>query len=483
MPDESLKVVIGADVSQGVAGINQFNRALTQVKPGAQSASLAMINLGRVAQDLPFGFLGIANNLNPLLESFQRLRQESGSNIGALKALGSSLIGGGGLGLALSVVTALMSFASVGFSAWTRGMHGAKEAADEFQKSIKDINTLQNEAVSSVQGQIATVTALGKVISDANKPYAERKRALEELKETNKSYFGDLTLESAKLGILAARVQDYTKALVQQAIVKKFADAIAETAEAVSKQEKEVQKAATALALLNKEQAKQEELLKHPKRDVISGQGQGAFLSTVFSGVAQAEQRLREEQDKLLKLDVQRIDQTNVLNSAVEAGLQLRDLESTKLKQIKEQVDAIHHAHILDPKDLELAQRIHDTINGIRQPEKKAAFNGAAPTTAPLLPVDTTKFFKPFDEVQAKLDAFNTAFKGQLETLATTFGTGVAELFGSLIGGAGFGNAVKQFGSLIGSALQSIGETAIKAGIEILPLKKPLQVYSLILPL
>ena len=47
-------------------------------------------------QDAPFGFIGIQNNLNPLLESFQRLKAETGSTGGAFKALSKSLLGPAG---------------------------------------------------------------------------------------------------------------------------------------------------------------------------------------------------------------------------------------------------------------------------------------------------------------------------------------------------------------------------------------------------
>lgn len=73
-----------------------------QVTRGADAAGQSLQNLGRIAQDAPFGFIGIANNINPLVESFQRLKKESGSTGGALKALAGSLAGGGGLGLVFS---------------------------------------------------------------------------------------------------------------------------------------------------------------------------------------------------------------------------------------------------------------------------------------------------------------------------------------------------------------------------------------------
>src|ERR1700749_215569 len=59
----------------------------TKFPAGANQAAAAMTNLGRVVQAAPFGFVGISNTLNTLLESFQRFRAESGSSGAALKAL------------------------------------------------------------------------------------------------------------------------------------------------------------------------------------------------------------------------------------------------------------------------------------------------------------------------------------------------------------------------------------------------------------
>ena len=78
--------------------------ALKKLPSPSNAATSSLLNLGRVVQDAPFGFLGIANNLNPLLEGFQRLRAQSASTKTALLSLGQSLMGAGGIGLALSVV-------------------------------------------------------------------------------------------------------------------------------------------------------------------------------------------------------------------------------------------------------------------------------------------------------------------------------------------------------------------------------------------
>ena len=86
----------------------KFDQSLKKINPGANQATQSMGNLSRVVQDAPFGFIAISNNINPLLESFQRLKVETGSSKEAFKALGSSLTGAGGIGLAVGVVTSLL---------------------------------------------------------------------------------------------------------------------------------------------------------------------------------------------------------------------------------------------------------------------------------------------------------------------------------------------------------------------------------------
>ena len=105
---EGLQIQIGADVSQAIGGLNQVNSAvgrtadqLKKLPQATGQANMALMNLGRVVQDAPYGFIGIANNIDPLLQSFTALKASTGSTTGALKSLASSLAGGAGLGLSL----------------------------------------------------------------------------------------------------------------------------------------------------------------------------------------------------------------------------------------------------------------------------------------------------------------------------------------------------------------------------------------------
>jgi hypothetical protein len=186
-----------------------------------------MSNLGRVVQDAPFGFIAIANNLDPLLQSFQQLQKSSGGTGSALKSLLGSLTGPGGIALALSAVTSAITFAQIGFDRWFGSLSKNKGAVDsqaeEFkrlQEVIKSLSgTVGNLTVefgSSANAQIARVNALVAVVNNLSASDAERQNALRQLQALNKAYFGDITLSAKGLELLKTRQDEYNKALQNQ---------------------------------------------------------------------------------------------------------------------------------------------------------------------------------------------------------------------------------------------------------------------------
>jgi hypothetical protein len=193
---------IASSAKAAAPAINSAGTALSNIKPGANQAANALTNLGRVAQDAPFGFIGIQNNLNPLLESFQRLKKETGSTGGALKALGSSLMGAGGVGLALSVV-------SSAFLIFGNSTKGAKKELEGFDKALEDSNKKAGD-------ELARVQVLNAVLTDNTRTQKERKSAAKELSDTLK----DLNIDMSKEAILNGQVAEATK-LATQAIIER----------------------------------------------------------------------------------------------------------------------------------------------------------------------------------------------------------------------------------------------------------------------
>jgi hypothetical protein len=162
---------------------------------GSNQAAFALTNLGRVAQDAPFGFIGIQNNLNPLLESFQRLKAETGTTGGALKALGQSLIGPAGLGIALSVVSAGILFYQQYQQRANRETEKAKKTTEDYAASLEAVSRIQLVGAQNSVKEITELKNLYSAYQNANLPLSQRKDAYSELQKQYPSYFGNLKFE------------------------------------------------------------------------------------------------------------------------------------------------------------------------------------------------------------------------------------------------------------------------------------------------
>ncbi len=258
MADNQLQINIGADtrsLEQGLqratAAVETFDKSVKKTTTDSGKATLALTNLGRVASDAPFGFIAIANNIEPLIQSFQSVRKESGSVGGALKALGSSLAGPGGLLLGFTLVSsaitvAIQKYGSLGGAldalfgkqdSLNQEIRSAAESYAKYNEQLKTTTTIQSNAAGSTQGEISRVQALAAIVNDTTATYLQRNNALQELAKINKTYFGNLDLESVKLGTLTKAVDAYTKATIQSAVTKGFETEIGTANVELNKQE------------------------------------------------------------------------------------------------------------------------------------------------------------------------------------------------------------------------------------------------------
>lgn len=189
----------GAQITKFEAVAKRTGSSLGGVKPGAEQATQSLVNLSRVAQDAPYGFIGIANNINPLLESFQRLKASTGTTGGALKALGSSLMGAGGLGLVVGVVSSLLVvFGDKLFKSGNAAkeqadkVKEAKQALDDYVDSLNDIDKARVKGLQSAQEELVHLKTLYGATQNSNIPLAERKKLVDELQEQYPKYFGNI---------------------------------------------------------------------------------------------------------------------------------------------------------------------------------------------------------------------------------------------------------------------------------------------------
>ena len=228
MAQETLQLIITADNKEALKAIEDLAKSTKGLKTQFQSiagssgqATQALSNLSRVAQDAPYGFMGIANNINPLLESFQRLQASSGSTGKALKAMGSVLMGPAGIGLAVGVVSSL--FVSVGDEIldFITQRSGA-------EASLSKLNETMSKNVGEAQAEIDKLVILNGIVSDTTKSTAERERALNQLKTT---YKGNLELQALDIQDgtkLTSIIDGIAAALKRKAMAQAFATIIAE---------------------------------------------------------------------------------------------------------------------------------------------------------------------------------------------------------------------------------------------------------------
>jgi hypothetical protein len=251
---DQLQLQIGADTSGLQQGLNRAEKAVKDFDATARrssasvnQASQSIFNLGRVAQDAPFGFIAIQNNIEPLIQSLQGLRATSGSLGGALKNLGSALIGPSGLLLAFSAVTtgitlAIQKYGSLG--AAVNALIGQEDRLGQtindqvkaYEKLVEGSRTLEQvrrESLASVQDEIVKVTTLIGIIQSETSTRNEKITALNSLKAANKEYFGDLSQEAILTGELTNRVNAYIDSLVKAAQVKNLTEEFLRQAKAL----------------------------------------------------------------------------------------------------------------------------------------------------------------------------------------------------------------------------------------------------------
>lgn len=134
------------ELRKGGDQLVSLGNQLARTSAIAGRSSMAFIDLGRILQDLPFGIIGIANNLVPALQSLQALRVEAAATGVTLRtALISSLTGPAGLVLALSAVTAGLTFYSLSAQGAGKETETLEEKIKSATKSLEDMLEALNE--------------------------------------------------------------------------------------------------------------------------------------------------------------------------------------------------------------------------------------------------------------------------------------------------------------------------------------------------
>lgn len=178
--------ILKADIDRMTQSANGASKAMGAVGGAMKSSQMNTQNFARVIQDLPFGFIGIQNNLTQLIP------------------------GVGAAGLAFSALTAAITFSQVGMSYWTRGTKDAKAAISDLAEFTKDFT--KNAAEEAVKARLLYEASNNVALS-----MDKRIRAAKELKNMYPEILANYSAEDIALGKAAAGYKNVTAAILENA--------------------------------------------------------------------------------------------------------------------------------------------------------------------------------------------------------------------------------------------------------------------------
>jgi hypothetical protein len=209
---------------------NNLNTLKTTVKDTGQSfskglspqvanGSNALMQFSRIAQDAPYGIIGIGNNITATAESFGYLKQQTGSTSGALKAMASSLMGTGGILLGVSLLT-------TGFTLLAQSGLSVGDIIDKITGNFDDLSASIKKATEEGQKQAGQeIQNLKELVAVAqNDAIAKKDRliAVEKLQTQFPAYYGNLSAEKILYGDLTRETNLATQALLARGIAEKL---------------------------------------------------------------------------------------------------------------------------------------------------------------------------------------------------------------------------------------------------------------------
>lgn len=210
--------------------IKNFNIGSDGLTRNVKQSSQAVFAFNQILRETPAfafsvqtGILALSNNIPIFVDRIKDMQAAGVSGGNIFKDLAKSLV------TFPSLITIGVSVLTLFADKLFGSAKGADEAANKVKElldSLRSVSTVSGETSAGLQGEISLVTALAATIKDTNKSYDQRKNALDRLRSINKAHFGDLTLEASSLKTLTARVNEYTNALVAEAIVKAFTEDI-----------------------------------------------------------------------------------------------------------------------------------------------------------------------------------------------------------------------------------------------------------------
>ena len=490
--EKAIQIKLGLDTREISANIKDAKKTLNDLKvtakdtgdafgksfaPKVANGGNALMQFSRIAQDAPYGIIGIGNNITATAEAFGHLKTQTGSTGGALKALASSLTGTGGILLGVSLLTTGLTLLSQSGLSVSDVFNKITGSFDGFKQSLSEANA---EAAKNSAQDISLMNANVAAAKNVNLSMSDRLIAVKALQNEYPAYFGNLTQEQILNGNVAGAVREVTAALVQKARVAAYTSKITELAkEEFNIQEKIRASYSDIFSRFKLTEAQKVEFLQALNQTGREGDAVvQKYLKTLgivdFYKAFSQVNTYKDLREELKQNILEQAKFTKEINKSYEAQIKLSTVvpKATKQKktydtpQVSPLQSDINPAGLedLSGKVVQIAKNVQGAEGLITTSMKniKVAFDTS---TFEMLQI-MSDFNQQFNEI------INTGFANAFSNLASTIGEGLST-------GA---NVLSSIGKTLlgsfGAIMSELGKLLIKTGVAILAAKIALKTLN-----
>jgi hypothetical protein len=462
---------LNTKISSVEGAIGTLSSRMNGVAKPTNDATQSLINFSRIAQDAPYGIMGIANNLNPMLESFQQLAKTEGGTKKALDAMLNGLAGPAGIGVALGLVSSL---AVVFQKQITQAFEGPASKLKDLREELKKLNDEIYKMAGSAQASQTLGTQLVGRITNEKLDITQRENALRKFQEL---YSQNKEIKDLEIKDLKTFNAQYLQSLNNKAAVQQLE---------VSKEQNYID----ALSAANSKYKKLEEERDNRKKNTLattkqleSGQTTEKLRSAIDAEfvkplkdaqleIANAKAALSRTLDITTLFDnsdpkkgTKKGASSPIVNYAREENKAL-NLELAKLEALRKKFDKLDLTPILDVYN----------PNAVKEEDKRKVFfeNKAKNLTeqsnktglGAFLMKDAKSRITSYDAEDKKLKDLIKSYEDFSMTIASNVTNAFVGMYEAMQQGVSFGDALGQmFGRLAQQIAATIVQAAIFAGI------------------
>ena len=506
MANPNIQVEVGADVSGLTAGVNTATSQLDKLGKAAQTTAPQIgklsqatqgynsvgVDFARIVQDAPFGIIGIGNNITQLAQSFQTLKNTTGSTSAALKQAFSSIFSSGNaliLGISL-LTTAFTILQQKGFFKTEEDAKSLDEALKEYQDTLTGVAAATLKGAQDAQKELAVLKSLEIQATNTAISTDKRLQAVNELQKLYPDYFGNLTKEQILNGQVGEAYLKVAANLLAKAKAQAATNQIAQNGidllriETKLEEQKAQRLQETAAA-----QAQVDALIQKRQKEGFLTQGDLQRYDTLIKSINSANESLSEEvtlQGEITRLNKENSQLTVEITKQLQAGASITNSKVAANKAINDEKE----------KELKLEDELiaqTELGNQLRNDALKklqTITSELAPSLGKLQEIDLSKIqiapeIADIDDSKLtafvlRLSEFNAQVSGIIESGAQqTLGDFAFAIGDALASG---GNVIKAGGAaLLGGLagiLNQLGQLAIATGLAVEGIKKALQTLN-----